>query len=653
MSSKITRLALIIITVMASVLFIAPSASALSGSEFNAERIIDDTIFFNPDSMSAGQIQSFLNARLPNCDTNGSQPYGGTSRAAYGASRGYPAPYTCLKDYSMHVPAKAADSYCGPVGAGTRTAAEIIYTAAQACGVSPKVLIVLLQKEQSLITDDWPWSVQYEKATGYGCPDTAPCDPEYAGLFNQLYYGARQYQRYARQAHLFNYAVDRTSFVAYQANNPGCGGTNLTMRSQATAGLYNYTPYQPNAAALNNLYGTGDSCSAYGNRNFWRMYNDWFGNTRVTTPYAWRHESNGAYSDAQRTKPFSSGMTVAPGEKFYLTVRARNYGNQTWNRVNFHLGTLGPTDRVSPFADPTWLAPERPAKLNEATVAPGQVGTFTFTMKAPQNAGTYNERFGVLVEGQQWLDDLGVRFTINVVPTRSPYPHARPNLTKGQTLKKGQYLISQDAQSVFAFLGDGNLMLFQNYRAVWDSQTSGRPATKLVFQNDGNLVLSDDTGKVWWQSGTSGTNANLLTLETVGNLVLYNSSFEAFWETHTHHTRDLLGFANQSMRTARLYPGQQIETPDRRYKLLLQEDGNLVLYSPRGAIWASGTDGRSVANLSLLANGNLVLHDNDGNAMWQSRTAGAGASRLVLQEDGNLVLYNDSRPTWNTETVGR
>ena len=37
-------------------------------------------------------------------------------------------------------------------------------------------------------------------------------------------------------------------------------------------------PYRPNAAALANLYGTGDACSAYGNRNFWRYFNDWFGN---------------------------------------------------------------------------------------------------------------------------------------------------------------------------------------------------------------------------------------------------------------------------------------------------------------------------------------------------------------------------------------
>ena len=49
------------------------------------------------------------------------------------------------------------------------------------------------------------------------------------------------------------------------------------LKSQATANLYYYTPYTPNDAALKNLYGSGDSCSAYGNRNFWRFFHDWFG----------------------------------------------------------------------------------------------------------------------------------------------------------------------------------------------------------------------------------------------------------------------------------------------------------------------------------------------------------------------------------------
>jgi hypothetical protein len=66
--------------------------------------------------------------------------------------------------------------------------------------------------------------------------------------------------------------------IAYHPN-AACGSSTVLIRNQATAGLYNYTPYQPNRAALDAGYGTGDACSAYGNRNFWLRFRDWFGPT--------------------------------------------------------------------------------------------------------------------------------------------------------------------------------------------------------------------------------------------------------------------------------------------------------------------------------------------------------------------------------------
>jgi hypothetical protein len=258
-------------------------ADALSGSEFQAGNIISDGVFFNGGDMSEQAIQAFLNSKVPVCDTWGTQPRGGTTRAAYGTSVGYPPPYVCLKDFVQeNLPIKHAENgLCTGLGPGTKTAARIIYEVSISCGINPKVLLVLLQKEQSLVTDDWPWSIQYRSATGYGCPDTAPCDAEYYGFFNQVYHAARQYKRYARDAHLFNFRAGMNNYIQWHPN-AACGGSHVFIQNQATAGLYNYTPYQPNAAALNNLYGTGDGCSAYGNRNFWRLYNDWFGSTHIS-----------------------------------------------------------------------------------------------------------------------------------------------------------------------------------------------------------------------------------------------------------------------------------------------------------------------------------------------------------------------------------
>lgn len=306
------------------------SASALSGSDYKAGRIIDDAVFFNSNSMTSTQIQQFLEAKVPVCDTNGEKPYASTTRADYGTSRGYPPPYTCLKDYRQNVTARnPEDALCnGMTAASNLRASEIIYRVAQSCGVSPKVLIILLQKEQSLVTDDWPWSIQYRSATGYGCPDSGPnysanCDSSYYGFYNQVYMAARVYKYYAKYPNSFNHIAGRNNYILYNPN-PDCGGTSVFIENQATAGLYNYTPYQPNTAALNNLYGTGDSCSAYGNRNFWRMFHDWFGSTTgslIRTPAS----ATLYYTDGERRHTIPS-MSIAA--EFGLGLRDVRYVSQ-------------------------------------------------------------------------------------------------------------------------------------------------------------------------------------------------------------------------------------------------------------------------------------------------------------------------------------
>ena len=232
-------------------------AEAATAADFNPGRIMSDAVFYASASMNADQVQAFLSSKVPTC------------RAGY----------TCLKDYRQATASIAADQYCaGYAGAASESAATIIVKAAQSCGISPKVMIVLLEKEQSLVTDDWPTAGQYAKATGNGCPDTAPCDPNTLGFQYQLYYGARAFQRYALNPGAYNFHANETKNIQYHPD-PACGSQTVHIENQATANLYNYTPYVPNAAAMANLYGRGDACSSYGNRNFWRIYTDWFGST--------------------------------------------------------------------------------------------------------------------------------------------------------------------------------------------------------------------------------------------------------------------------------------------------------------------------------------------------------------------------------------
>lgn len=136
----------------------------------------------------------------------------------------------------------------------------------------------MLEKEQGLITDSYPNSYNYRAATGYGCPDTAACDTKYYGFKNQVRNAAAMF-RSVLDGGWSNYPAGRTNYVQYHPNR-NCGGTNIYIENRATSALYRYTPYQPNSAALSAGYGTGDTCSSYGNRNFYMYFTDWFGSTQ-------------------------------------------------------------------------------------------------------------------------------------------------------------------------------------------------------------------------------------------------------------------------------------------------------------------------------------------------------------------------------------
>ncbi|TDQ02858.1 MULTISPECIES: hypothetical protein [unclassified Leifsonia] len=241
-------------------------AQAVSGSDFQAGNIISDGNFYNPAAMTVADIQNFLNAREPSCQSG----------------------YTCLKSYTQSTYSRGADPMCKAYGgASNESAAQIIFKVQQACSISAKVILVTLEKEQGLVSSTAPSAGRYQIAMGYACPDTAPCDSEYFGFYNQVYKAAWQFKRYGNPAGTSQFftwiPVGGTANIQYNPN-AACGTKPVQIQNAATAALYYYTPYTPNAAALANMYGTGDGCSSYGNRNFFRMYTDWFGPT--IAPYS-------------------------------------------------------------------------------------------------------------------------------------------------------------------------------------------------------------------------------------------------------------------------------------------------------------------------------------------------------------------------------
>ena len=271
------------------------------GSAFDPGNLISDAEFFRSASMTVEEIQAFLEQRNPNCRDG----------------------FVCMKDFTETTFSRDQTVLCNAYeGAENETAAQILHKVSAACGVSVEALLVLIQKEQSLVTLSAPSTIRFERATGYACPDTAPCDSQFFGFYNQVYNAAKQFKRYSNPpgtSRFFTwFPVGQTSQVRLHPN-AACGTRPVTMKNQATAGLHYYTPYTPNDIALVNLASVGDSCSAYGNRNFWRVYNYWFNPNKDFRTMATTRDGVTMVADRDGTLATSSNLTswqrigVAPG----------------------------------------------------------------------------------------------------------------------------------------------------------------------------------------------------------------------------------------------------------------------------------------------------------------------------------------------------
>ena len=234
----------------------APTIAAPTGgnAEWDPGLIFSDDVFRNAASMDASSIQAFLDTQA--CDGN-----------------------DCLRAVTYTWPG-ADVSWCQPIPSGTGSFAQMLARITAACRINPQVALVMIAKEsQGLTRNPVPAAL-----TGFGCPDTGPagsanCDGDQSGVWAQTFGMIQAFARLYADPTRINYPVGQTSQILWNVAETGCGAEPVTVQSTATAILYTYTPYQPNAASLAAYPGEGDACSSYGNRNVFRLFQEWFGST--------------------------------------------------------------------------------------------------------------------------------------------------------------------------------------------------------------------------------------------------------------------------------------------------------------------------------------------------------------------------------------
>jgi hypothetical protein len=225
-------------------------------------------------------------------------------------------------------------------------------------------------------------------------------------------------------------------------------------------------------------------------------------------------------------------------------------------------------------------------------------------------------------------------------------------------LGRGASMKSCDGRFLFVHQTDGNVVLYHGSRALWSTGTNGYLTSNLVMQHDGNLVLYASNGSALWSSRTFAFDSTLA-IQDDANVVIYAPGPRPIWATHTYVAPPApppppapSGCGIASGDTV-FHRDQRLTSCSGRFFLVHQGDGNVVLYDNQNgsALWSTRTNGRSTDALIMQSDGNLVLYAPGGNPLWSSRTHGNGGAFLAVQDDGNVVVYTaGGRPLWATGT---
>lgn len=245
-------------------------------------------------------------------------------------------------------------------------------------------------------------------------------------------------------------------------------------------------------------------------------------------------------------------------------------------------------------------------------------------------------------------------------------------LNSGQSLDGAtEYLMSTSGQSVLAADDDygssiGLYVLSQSggldYIARTGVKDGATAVNKLNMQTDGNLVLYTN-GKATFNSRTQGNPGAYVVMQNDGNVVVYSSANKPLWASGTLNRYGFAANSGGQVYDGYLEKGWQLYSPNRQYRLDMQSDGNLVLYatSSKRAIWYTRTQGNPDAYLKFQSDGNLVVYSAANKALWASHSVRKGGYyEMDVQNDGNLVQYywateNTPRPSvlWSSHTAGK
>ena len=169
------------------------------------------------------------------------------------------------------------------------------------------------------------------------------------------------------------------------------------------------------------------------------------------------------------------------------------------------------------------------------------------------------------------------------------------------------------------------------------------------MQRDGNFVVYNRHKKPVYATTTDDHRGARMKLRNNGNVVIVSRSGKVLWSRWREVYQIWPGH--------RIRSGVLVQSPNRRHRLTMQKNGNLVLRSHRHGrwvrTWSSHTGGHRGAFAELGLDGNFVVYGRH-RALWATNTSGNGRVILGVQGNGNVVMYKrrhgHTTVLWQTHT---
>lgn len=634
-----------ILTILAGLVVLPITTEQAHAASFNKNRIIDDTIFTDTDSMSVAEIQAFL-------DSRGS----------------------LLANWVDNIDMRRPSDNCVVHHATGKTAAQIIHEAANAwnaqvyasngCAisgaywgdsgysnyklqtVSPKVLLVTLQKEQSLLSANGGYSTnpnsyknpaccssnEYKlaRAMGYGVPDSGSINEKYLGFYNQINWAAWQL-RYNYERAGGNTAWDNVSYLTYtgpmiEGTFRRCGtcglesfdgyypidGSPLYMDNRATASLYFYTPHT--------------YPGYHGNYNFFNFFNSWFGSTYANA-FAYAYHSQ------------SANPAMLQGFSNSAKLKFKNTGSQPWydedgissapsGTIPIYITTDNPTRRRSSFAR-HWSTATTPTKQynrvfeadgitpasSQDVVMPGQVAEFDVYYTAPDTLkpGSRREYFtlyragnggGRLNGGLIWASPKVFEAKYDAKYITQGYPSSIFGSNAGEA-----YIKVQNTGNVDWFAAGHEPAGVNPVRLATYSPLNGNSNLSRNWYNPNRPV--DKISKVYKRDGvTLSSNQQVV---KPGEIAVFSFDFAA-------NRRALTSKGRQYFRLVRERSSKPLFGP----VMWLPTNYNSGTYK---ATWAGQTPNQTI-NAGTTVDF-IVRYRNDGTATWYDTTGSPGKNNVI------------------------